>query len=131
MSYITPARRMGRLPLQFFTRLVATTQALQQAGHDVNKPVRHVAAAPATHKYIAFGGLKVLQEAATRFCARHNQVALDPETETCILIGAKLGLQEISLCLLNEGDFCLMPDPGYPDDWSDVALAGATAFGPI
>ncbi len=27
--------------------------------------------------------------------------------------------------LLNPGDLCLVPDPGYPDYWSGVALAKA------
>gem|GEM_PF-4917686 len=57
--------------------------------------------------------------------ARQYKVALNADTEICILIGAMLGLQEISLCLLDEGDFYLMPAPCYPDYWSGVALAGA------
>ncbi|MNU88624.1 LL-diaminopimelate aminotransferase [compost metagenome] len=32
---------------------------------------------------------------------------------------------QISQILLNPGDLCLVPDPGYPDYWSGVALAGA------
>lgn len=136
---------MSRLPAQLFARLVATTQALQRAGIDVinlgqGNPdlptpahvvevARSAAADPATHRYISFSGLKVLKEAAARWYARHYEVALDAETEICILIGTKLGLQEISLCLLDEGDFCLMPDPCYPDYLSGVALAGAQTYG--
>jgi len=140
LSFITRADRLGRLPVQLFARLIAATQALQAAGHDVInlgqgnpdlpapahvvEAVQYAAADPATHKYIPFGGLKTLREAAARWYERHYDVALDPESEICILIGAKLGLQEVSLCLLNEGDVCLMPDPCYPDYWSGVALAG-------
>ncbi len=137
----TPADRLRRLPSQLFARLVNTTRELQAAGHDVinlgqGNPdlptpahivevAQRAAADPANHRYIPFDGLKVLKEAAAGWYERQYGVALDPETEICILIGAKLGLQEISLCLLNEGDVCLMPDPGYPDYWSGVALAGA------
>ena len=32
---------------------------------------------------------------------------------------------ELPLCLLNPGDTMLVPDPGYPDYWSGVALAKA------
>jgi L-glutamine---4-(methylsulfanyl)-2-oxobutanoate aminotransferase len=144
LNYITPARRLNRLPAQLFARLVATTQALQAAGHDVInlgqgnpdlpapshvvEALQHAAADPATHKYIPFSGLRSFREAAAAWYARHYGVALDPETEICVLIGAKLGLQEISLCLLNEGDICLMPDPCYPDYWSGAALAGARPF---
>ena len=144
LSYITPARRLNRLPAQLFARLVATTQALQAGGHDVInlgqgnpdlptpdhvvEAVRRAATDMATHKYIPFSGLRSLRQAAADWYARKFNVALDPETELCILIGAKLGLQEISLCLLNEGDICLMPDPCYPDYWSGVALAGAEQY---
>ena len=140
MSFIQPAQRIGRLPSQLFARLVATTRSLQAAGHDVINlgqgnpdlptPAHIVEAAqraaenPASHKYAPFAGLSALKEAAAGWYAREYDVALDPESEVCILIGAKLGLQEISLCLLDEGDVCLMPDPGYPDYWSGVALAG-------
>lgn len=140
MSFIQPAKRIGRLPSQLFARLVAATGALQAAGHDVINlgqgnpdlptPAHIVSAAqaaaenPATHKYSPFSGLRTLKEAVAGWYAREYNVALDPEAEVCILIGAKLGLQEISLCLLDEGDVCLMPDPGYPDYWSGVALAG-------
>lgn len=140
MSFIHPAQRLDRLPTQLFARLVASTVSLQAAGHDVinlgqGNPdlptpehivaaVGHASQDPSTHKYIPFGGLKRLKEAAAEWYQREHDVVLDPETEICILIGAKLGLQEISLCLLNEGDICLMPDPGYPDYWSGVALAG-------
>lgn len=138
MSFIHPSQRLRRLPSQFFARLVASTQTLQTAGHDVINlgqgnpdlptPAHIVAAAhravdnPATHKYSPFSGLKALRGAAATWYESEFNVALDPETEICILIGAKLGLQEISLCLLDEGDLCLMPDPGYPDYCSGVAL---------
>lgn len=144
MSYIRPATRIVRLPAQLFARLVAATQGLVKAGADVInlgqgnpdlptpahvvEAARLAAADPATHKYGPFGGLKALREAAAGWYARQYNVALDPEHEVCILIGAKLGLQEISLCLLNEGDICLVPDPGYPDYWSGAALAGAVQY---
>ncbi len=140
MSFIRQATRLQRLPSQFFARLVAATAALQAAGHDVINlgqgnpdlptPEHIVEAAgragknPAMHKYIPFSGLRSLKEAAAGWYNKKYNVALDPEHEVCILIGAKLGLQEISLCLLDEGDICLVPDPGYPDYWSGIELAG-------
>lgn len=42
-----------------------------------------------------------------------------------ILFGTKTGLVELPMCLLNEGDLMLLPDPGYPDYLSGVVLAGA------
>src|SRR5699024_8175828 len=49
-----------------------------------------------------------------------------------ILFGAKTGLVELSQCLLDPGDLALLPDPGYPDYMSGIALADAeTAFMPL
>lgn len=141
MSFIHRASRIRRLPNQLFARLVGQTVALQAAGHDVInlgqgnpdlptpahivEALQQAAQDPVMHRYIPFGGLTALKEAAAEWYLRQYNVALDPEAEICILIGAKLGLQEISLCLLEEGDICLVPDPGYPDYWSGIALAGA------
>ena len=33
--------------------------------------------------------------------------------------------------LLNPGDLCLVPDPGYPDYWSGVSLSGRDGFMPL
>src|SRR5690606_7153862 len=60
---------------------------------------------------------------ARRYKEDYN-VDLDPETVVAVIFGGKTGLVEISQCLLNPGDVCLVPDPGYPDYWSGVALAG-------
>jgi L-glutamine---4-(methylsulfanyl)-2-oxobutanoate aminotransferase len=41
-----------------------------------------------------------------------------------VLFGGKTGLVELAQVYLNAGDVALVPDPGYPDYWSGVALAG-------
>lgn len=144
MSFARPARRIKALPPQFFSRLVKAAGDLSTAGHDVinlgqgnpDQPTpAHVVEAlcyaaqdPATHKYPPFSGLPAMKEAVAHWYAERFQVNLDPEAEVCITIAAKVALQEVSLCLLEEGDICLMPDPGYPDYWSGVALAGAQSY---
>lgn len=40
-------------------------------------------------------------------CKPINHVVLAPETEFCMPFGATLRLRQHSLCLPNEGDFCL------------------------
>ena len=47
-----------------------------------------------------------------------------PRKKSLFCLGERPDLIEISQCLLNPGDICLVPDPGYPDYWSGVALAG-------
>jgi len=139
--HIQPADRMTGLPTQFFSSLVAKANAQIQAGHDVinlgqgnpDQPtpshivesMRHAASNPLYHKYPPFSGFRFLKEAvATRYMEDYG-VILDPDTEVAVIFGGKTGLVELPQCLLNPGDVCLVPDPGYPDYWSGVALAGA------
>lgn len=138
---VHPAERMKLLPTQFFSALVGKANAQIQAGHDVinlgqgnpDRPtpphivqkLQQAAENPQYHKYPPFSGYRFLKEAVAQRYKEDYGVEVDPDTEVAILFGGKTGLVEISQCLLNPGDVCLVPDPGYPDYWSGVALAGA------
>jgi aminotransferase len=140
-SRIKPAERMSALPTQFFAKLVGKANAQIAKGRDVInlgqgnpdqptpphivKQLQDSAANPLYHKYPPFSGYAFLKEAVAQRYMEDYGVELDPATEVAILFGGKTGLVEISQCLLNPGDVCLVPDPGYPDYWSGVALAGA------
>jgi len=145
---IEPAQRLTALPTQFFAKLVAKANAQAAKGRDVinlgqgnpDQPtpapiverLQQAAANPLYHKYPPFSGYAFLKEAVARRYREDYGVELDPNEEVAILFGGKTGLVEISQCLLNPGDVCLVPDPGYPDYWSGVALAGAEmAFMPL
>ncbi|OMF33804.1 LL-diaminopimelate aminotransferase [Paenibacillus sp. FSL H8-0548] len=145
---IQPADRMNGLPTQFFAKLVAKANAQTAKGRDVinlgqgnpDQPtpshivakLQEAAANPLYHKYPPFSGYPFLKEAVAKRYKEDYNVDVDPATEVAILFGGKTGLVEISQCLLNPGDVCLVPDPGYPDYWSGVALAGAEmAFMPL
>jgi len=137
-----------RLPTQFFATLVAkANQAtakgydlinLGQGNPDLPTPVHIVEEAqraiadPIHHKYPPFQGRIELKEAVSKWYRKEFAVELDPEQEVAIVFGGKTGLIEVAQVLLNPGDVCLVPDPGYPDYWSGVALTGATmSFMPL
>ena len=136
-----PADMLGRLPEQFFARLVGKVAAKIRAGHDVInlgqgnpdlptpphivEALKKAADKPKLHRYSPFRGYGFLREAVAEFYRREYGVTLDPEREVAVLFGAKAGLVEISQCFLNPGDLALVPDPGYPDYWSGIAIAGA------
>lgn len=145
---ITPASRLQKLPEQFFAALVGKANARAATGRDVinlgqGNPdlptpshivdsLKQAAENPKYHKYPPFRGFPFLKEAIAQRYKEDYGVTLDPEKEVAVLFGGKTGLVEISQCLLNPGDVCLVPDPGYPDYWSGVALAGAEmAFMPL
>ncbi|MCG3420948.1 pyridoxal phosphate-dependent aminotransferase [Oceanobacillus jordanicus] len=134
---------LKRLPEQFFAKLVKKVQALSSEGHDVinlgqgnpdlptpNHIVEELKTAadnPVYHKYSPFTGHAFLKEAVATFYKREYDVDIYPESEVAILFGAKTGLVEISQCLLNAGDTALLPDPGYPDYMSGIAMANANS----
>lgn len=136
-----PADMLKRLPEQFFARLVEKVAAKIRAGHDVIilgqgnpdlptpphivEALKKAADNPKLHRYSPFRGYGFLRRAVAEFYRREYGVTLDPEREVAVLFGAKAGLVEISQCFLNPGDLALVPDPGYPDYWSGIAIAGA------
>lgn len=145
---IVPANRLQALPEQFFASLVAKANARAASGRDVinlgqGNPdlptppnivdrLKQAADNPLYHRYPPFRGYPFLKQAVAKRYKEDYGVDLDPDKEVAILFGGKTGLVELSQCLLNPGDVCLVPDPGYPDYWSGIALAGAEmAFMPL
>jgi L-glutamine---4-(methylsulfanyl)-2-oxobutanoate aminotransferase len=134
--------RLRRLPDQYFATLlshVATAAALEgeplvdlgRGNPEVGPPahvVEHLCEAahePAAHGYSPFRGLPALREALAERYSSVYGVELDPHAEIAVLPGTKTALVELVLVLAERGDTVLLPDPGYPDYPSGVALAGA------
>ena len=70
--------------------------------------------------------MPALKEAiATRYSEVYG-VHLDANREVAVLPGTKTGLMEFALCAVGSEGTIVLPDPGYPDYFSAVALAGAT-----
>ncbi|MEQ2525474.1 pyridoxal phosphate-dependent aminotransferase [Bacillaceae bacterium CLA-AA-H227] len=131
--------RLKKLPVQFFASLVEKVNKAKAEGRDIinlgqgnpDQPTpTHIVRAlqsaaedPEMHKYSPFRGLQELKNAAAEFYKREYRVEIDPNTEVAILFGTKTGLVELPMCLLNEGELMLLPDPGYPDYLSGAVLA--------
>jgi aminotransferase len=74
------------------------------------------------HGYAPFAGLSALKEA---IAARYRDVygvELDPAREVAVLPGSKTGLIEFAQVTVERGGTLVLPDPGYPDYRSAVAL---------
>ncbi|TKC19472.1 pyridoxal phosphate-dependent aminotransferase [Robertmurraya kyonggiensis] len=131
--------RLKKLPVQFFASLVEKVNKAKAEGRDIinlgqgnpDQPTpAHIVRAlqsaaedPEMHQYSPFRGLQELKNAAAEFYQREYGVEIDPNTEVAILFGTKTGLVELPMCLLNEGELMLLPDPGYPDYLSGAVLA--------
>jgi L-glutamine---4-(methylsulfanyl)-2-oxobutanoate aminotransferase len=77
------------------------------------------------HGYPPFRGLPALREAIAERYRSVYGVELNPETEVAVVPGTKTALVELAMVLAERGSRVLLPDPGYPDYPSGVALAGA------
>jgi aminotransferase len=134
--------RIERLPDQYFTGLLKRVAAaaardgeplidLGRGNPEVGPP-EHVVQVLAdcaqradVHGYAPFSGLPALKEAiANRYLELYG-VSLDPSREVAVLPGTKTGLIEFALCTVERGGTIVLPDPGYPDYFSAVALANA------
>jgi len=141
--------RLERLPEQYFAALLARVAAaaardgeplvdLGRGNPDVGPPP-HVAEAldraarrPDTHGYAPFAGLPALKEAIAARYADVYGIELDAQTEVAVLPGSKTGLMEFAQTCVEDGETIVLPDPGYPDYRSAVALAAAElAFLPL
>ncbi len=141
---LKPSKLLENLPKQFFASLVMKVNESIKNGHDVinlgqgnpDQPTpKHIIKAlqnsvenPITHKYSPFRGISSLKQAIVDFYKREYDVDLDPEEEVAILFGGKAGLVELPLCLCDEGDTILVPDPGYPDYLSGIALSKTVPY---
>jgi len=135
--------RLNRLPEQYFTSLLARVSAaaaedgeplvdLGRGNPEVGPPEHVVRALTQcaerhdVHGYAPFSGVPALKEAiAVRYGELYG-VHLDAAREVAVLPGTKTGLMEFALCAVEGGATIVLPDPGYPDYFSAVALAGAT-----
>ncbi|HEY1366675.1 MAG TPA: aminotransferase class I/II-fold pyridoxal phosphate-dependent enzyme [Gaiellaceae bacterium] len=137
-----PPDRVQRLPDQYFMGLLGRVAAAAAAegeplvdlgrGNPDVPPPPHVvealsqsASRPEVHGYAPFRGLPELKRAVAERYRDVYGVELDPEREVAIVPGTKTALMEVALVIAERGSTILLPDPGYPDYASAVALAGA------
>jgi L-glutamine---4-(methylsulfanyl)-2-oxobutanoate aminotransferase len=134
--------RLERLPQQYFTALLGRVAAeaakdgeplvnFGRGNPEVGPPAHVIEAAQRavaderSHGYPEFRGMPELREAVAARYRDVYGVALDPASEVAVVPGTKTALVELCLVLADRGERVLLPDPGYPDYTSGVALAGA------
>jgi LL-diaminopimelate aminotransferase len=135
------ARRLDAVPPYLFAELESKIAEKRRAGVDVislgigdpdlptPQPVIDALAAgasdPKTHQYPTNHGSEELREAAAAFYQARFGVELDPGSEVVPALGGKEAVGHIALALLDPGDVCLSPDPGYPPYTSGPVFAEA------
>jgi LL-diaminopimelate aminotransferase len=91
---------------------------------DVIKVLQEEAAKPNTHAYQSYKGSPVLRNAIADWYKKWYNINLNADTEILPLIGSKEGIMHICMTYLNEGDFVLIPNPGYPTYRAAATIAG-------
>jgi L-glutamine---4-(methylsulfanyl)-2-oxobutanoate aminotransferase len=133
----------ARLPEQYFTRILTAAAAarerpgprvigLGRGNPDLPPPPQaldalkaELVASGGMHGYPPFQGRPELrEEIAAHYRADHG-VELDPDHEVAVVPGTKTAIMLAVLACAGAGQVVALPDPGYPDYLSAVALAGA------
>jgi LL-diaminopimelate aminotransferase len=131
------------LPAYAINELAAAKKRMLTAGRDVIdlsagdadlappaiavETLARAAADPAMSRYAFQVGLVEFREAAAAYMQRRFGVDVDPMTELLPLIGSKNGLAHLPLAILDAGDVCVVPEPGYPA-YTGAVLADADVF---
>jgi LL-diaminopimelate aminotransferase len=81
----------------------------------------------AAHQYQSYQGISELREGMGSFYEKHYNVSINSTNQILPLMGSKEGVMHVSMAFLNEGDYVLIPNPGYPTYESVTNLVGAKA----
>jgi L-glutamine---4-(methylsulfanyl)-2-oxobutanoate aminotransferase len=138
-----PPDLFAALPEQYFMRIVGAAAAaralpgprlidLGRGNPDLPPPSvaldalkAELAASGGMHGYPPFQGRAELREAIAEHYRADHGVELDPEREVAVVPGTKTAIMLAVLACAGAGQTVALPDPGYPDYLSAVALAGA------
>jgi LL-diaminopimelate aminotransferase len=134
------AKRLEGIGEYYFSQKLREIDALNAAGKnvislgigspdlpphpEVIKVLQEESAKPTTHAYQSYKGSPVLRNAIAGWYKKWYSVNLNADTEILPLIGSKEGIMHICMTYLNEGDFVLIPNPGYPTYKSAATIAG-------
>ena len=124
------SERLNKLPHYTVNELATAKKRMMARGVDVIdlsvgdadipppdiavKTLRDALADQAMSRYSFQIGLIEFRESVARYMKRRFDVTVDPMTEVLPLIGSKNGLSHLPFAILNAGDICIIPEPGYP-----------------
>jgi len=82
---------------------------------------------PRNHRYSVSRGIPQLRQAIVHRYKKQYGVALDPETEAIVTIGAKDALAHLLFAIIGPGDVVVSPNPAYPIHQYGVIMADGEA----
>jgi len=138
------AERLEKIPPYLFAEIDAMKKKKMQEGVEVIdfgvgdpdlptpehivKALKKAAEKVERQKYPSYEGMLSFRESVARFYKRRKGVQLDPESEIISLIGSKEGIAHLPLAFVNNGDYVLVPEPGYPVYYASTLLADGIPY---
>lgn len=83
---------------------------------------------PANHDYPSYNGSKEFRDASVKWMKERFGVELDADKEMLANIGSKEAIAHVFFAFVDEGDYTLVPDPGYPVYKNATIFAGGTPY---
>ncbi len=80
------------------------------------------------HDYPPYNGTEQFRKGSCKWMKERFGVDLDPDTEMLINIGSKEAIAHMFFAYVDEGDYTLIPDPGYPVYYNATIFAGGTPY---
>jgi LL-diaminopimelate aminotransferase len=124
------AKRLDLLPPYLFADLERKISEKEARGHDVinlgigdpdlpppesfTRSLQIHAADPDAHFYSSSRGDAEVRRTIAKYFKGRFGVELDPESQICVVLGAKEGLSSFGRVYVNPGDEVAVPSPAYP-----------------
>lgn len=83
---------------------------------------------PKNHDYPPYNGTESFRKAACDWMNKRFGVKLNPDAEMLCNIGSKEAIAHVFFAFVDEGDYTLVPDPGYPVYKNATIFAGGTPY---
>lgn len=83
---------------------------------------------PANHDYPSYNGSEQFRNASVKWMKERFGVDLDANTEMLANIGSKEAIAHVFFAFVDEGDYTLVPDPGYPVYKNATIFAGGIPY---
>ncbi len=141
---VEPSKRIKTLPPYLFAKIDEMKEEVKKRGVDiidlgVGDPdlptpkhiierLKKAAEDPANHKYPSYVGMLSFRQAVADFYKKRFNVSLNPESEIISLIGSKEGIAHFPYAFIDEGDYALVPEPGYPVYAIATRFAGGEVY---
>ncbi|BAQ66682.1 LL-diaminopimelate aminotransferase [Geminocystis sp. NIES-3709] len=84
---------------------------------------------PENHGYLLHGGTVEFRKVVANWYEKRFGIFVDYHTEVLPLIGCQEGTAHLPLAIINQGDYALLLDPGYPSHAGGIYLAGGQIYG--